>query len=189
MRCCLNSYSLKSAKEKVLLEKIFSSACFSCPFLLLSVPVLFHPRTPSPSLPIDHIAAGFRRRTELGGEGRIESLLLLPFESMEPFIQLLFSFLFRSFLSLSLVYATAMGPQLSASVAAQVQLAVAGGNSPTTPPVVSPMATLMSITDTLPPGSPRNGPSPPQQVPQRSASRGSQHSTHSSGTITCHAPT
>lgn len=75
-----------------------------------------------------------------------------------------------------------MGPQLSAAVAAQVQMAVAGGNSPTTPPVVSPMANLMSITDTLPPGSPRNGPSPPQQAPQRSASRGSQHSTHSSGT-------
>lgn len=95
-----------------------------------------------------------------------------------------FSFSFH----LDLVYATAMGPQLSAqlsaAVAAQVQLAVAGGNSPTTPPVVSPMANLMSITDTLPPGSPRNGPSPPQQAPQRSASRGSQHSTHSSGTDT-----
>lgn len=95
----------------------------------------------------------------------------------QPFLSFFF------FRSLSfLVYGTAMGPQLSAAVAAQVQMAVAGGNSPTTPPVVSPMANLMSITDTLPPGSPRNGPSPPQQAPQRSASRGSQHSTHSSGT-------
>lgn len=43
----------------------------------------------------------------------------------------------------------------------------------------SPMANLMSITETLPPGSPRNGPSPPGQ--QRAGSRGSQHSPNSSG--------
>lgn len=54
-----------------------------------------------------------------------------------------------------------------------------------TPPVPqtlqSPMANLMSITETLPPGSPRNGPSPPGPPPPRTASRGSQHSPNSSG--------
>lgn len=45
----------------------------------------------------------------------------------------------------------------------------------------SPMANLMSITETLPPGSPRNGPSPPGPPPPRTASRGSQHSPNSSG--------
>ncbi|KAL9882603.1 probable E3 ubiquitin-protein ligase IRF2BPL isoform X1 [Glossina fuscipes] len=44
----------------------------------------------------------------------------------------------------------------------------------------SPMANLMSITETLPPGSPRNGPSPPGPPPPRTASRGSQHSPNSS---------
>lgn len=48
-------------------------------------------------------------------------------------------------------------------------------------PLQSPMANLMSITETLPPGSPRNGPSPPGPPPPRSASRGSQHSPNSSG--------
>lgn len=57
------------------------------------------------------------------------------------------------------------------------------GNS--TPPAPqsatqSPMANLMSITETLPSGSPRNGPSPPGPPP-RTASRGSQHSPNSSG--------
>uniref|UniRef100_A0A1A9VCK4 Interferon regulatory factor 2-binding protein 1/2-like C3HC4 zinc finger domain-containing protein n=3 Tax=Glossina TaxID=7393 RepID=A0A1A9VCK4_GLOAU len=42
------------------------------------------------------------------------------------------------------------------------------------------MANLMSITETLPPGSPRNGPSPPGPPPPRTASRGSQHSPNSS---------
>lgn len=54
-----------------------------------------------------------------------------------------------------------------------------------TPPVPqtlqSPMANLMSITETLPPGSPRNGPSPPGPPPPRTASRGSQQSPNSSG--------
>lgn len=46
----------------------------------------------------------------------------------------------------------------------------------------SPMAALMSVADTLPPGSPRSaGGSPPQPPPQRSASRSSQHSPNSSG--------
>lgn len=45
----------------------------------------------------------------------------------------------------------------------------------------SPMANLMSITETLPPGSPRNGSSPPGPPPPRTASRGSQHSPNSSG--------
>ncbi|XP_021205005.1 interferon regulatory factor 2-binding protein-like A isoform X1 [Bombyx mori] len=46
----------------------------------------------------------------------------------------------------------------------------------------SPMAALMSVTDTLPPGSPRSaGGSPPQPQTQRSASRSSQHSPNSSG--------
>lgn len=48
-------------------------------------------------------------------------------------------------------------------------------------PLQSPMANLMSITETLPPGSPRSGPSPPGPPPPRSASRGSQHSPNSSG--------
>lgn len=45
----------------------------------------------------------------------------------------------------------------------------------------SPMANLMSITETLPPGSPRSGPSPPGPPPPRTASRSSQHSPNSSG--------
>lgn len=61
------------------------------------------------------------------------------------------------------------------------------GNDQATPPVPqtlqSPMANLMSITETLPPGSPRNGPSPPGPPPPRTASRGSQHSPNSSGKI------
>lgn len=62
-----------------------------------------------------------------------------------------------------------------------------GNNDQATPPVPqtlqSPMANLMSITETLPPGSPRNGPSPPGPPPPRTASRGSQHSPNSSGKI------
>lgn len=55
-----------------------------------------------------------------------------------------------------------------------------------TPPIAvtlqSPMANLMSITETLPPGSPRNGPSPPGPPgAQRTGSRNSQHSPNSSG--------
>lgn len=47
------------------------------------------------------------------------------------------------------------------------------------------MAALMSVADTLPPGSPRSaGGSPPQPPPQRSASRSSQHSPNSSGMYT-----
>ncbi|KAJ8869112.1 hypothetical protein PR048_030678 [Dryococelus australis] len=46
----------------------------------------------------------------------------------------------------------------------------------------SPMAALMSVADTLPPGSPRSaGGSPPGSTGPRSASRGSQHSPNSSG--------
>ncbi|XP_053680110.1 interferon regulatory factor 2-binding protein-like A [Anopheles nili] len=62
-----------------------------------------------------------------------------------------------------------------------------GGGGDSTPPapsvaqLQSPMANLMSITETLPPGSPRNGPSPPGPPPPRTASRGSQHSPNSSG--------
>uniref|UniRef100_A0A182QTZ0 Uncharacterized protein n=1 Tax=Anopheles farauti TaxID=69004 RepID=A0A182QTZ0_9DIPT len=62
-----------------------------------------------------------------------------------------------------------------------------GGSGDSTPPapsvapLQSPMANLMSITETLPPGSPRNGPSPPGPPPPRTASRGSQHSPNSSG--------
>lgn len=48
----------------------------------------------------------------------------------------------------------------------------------------SAMANLVSITETLPSGSPRNGPSPGPPGPPRSASRGSQHSPNSSGTHT-----
>ena len=47
----------------------------------------------------------------------------------------------------------------------------------------SPMAALMSVTDNLPPGSPRSaGGSPPGPTGPRSASRGSQHSPNSTGT-------
>ncbi|XP_055601707.1 interferon regulatory factor 2-binding protein 1-like isoform X2 [Uranotaenia lowii] len=59
-----------------------------------------------------------------------------------------------------------------------------GDSTPPTPsvaPLQSPMANLMSITETLPPGSPRNGPSPPGPHPPRTSSRGSQHSPNSSG--------
>lgn len=52
---------------------------------------------------------------------------------------------------------------------------------PPPPPLQSPMANLMSITETLPPGSPRSGPSPPGPPPPRTASRGSQNSPNSSG--------
>lgn len=59
-----------------------------------------------------------------------------------------------------------------------------GGGGPVPPTLQSPMANLMSITETLPPGSPRNGPSPPgPPPPQRTASRGSQHSPNSSGRV------
>lgn len=61
-------------------------------------------------------------------------------------------------------------PQLSTTASSVTQLA-------------SPMANLMSITETLPPGSPRNGPSPPGPPPPRTASRGSQHSPNSSGKL------
>lgn len=57
-----------------------------------------------------------------------------------------------------------------------------GDSTPPAPPTLqSPMANLMSITETLPPGSPRSGPSPPGPPPPRTASRGSQHSPNSSG--------
>lgn len=58
-----------------------------------------------------------------------------------------------------------------------------GDSTPPAPPVSlqSPMTNLINITDTLPPGSPRNGPSPPGPPPPRTASRGSQHSPNSSG--------
>lgn len=57
-----------------------------------------------------------------------------------------------------------------------------GDSTPPAPPSLqSPMANLMSITETLPPGSPRSGPSPPGPPPPRTASRGSQHSPNSSG--------
>lgn len=47
----------------------------------------------------------------------------------------------------------------------------------------NPMAALMSVADTLPPGSPRStGGSPPTSVVPRSASRGSQHSPNSTQT-------
>lgn len=62
-------------------------------------------------------------------------------------------------------------PQLSTTASSVTQLAQ------------SPMANLMSITETLPPGSPRNGPSPPGPPPPRTASRGSQHSPNSSGEL------
>lgn len=46
----------------------------------------------------------------------------------------------------------------------------------------SPMAALMSVTDSFPPGSPRSaGGSPPSNAAPRSASRGSQHSPNSTG--------
>lgn len=53
----------------------------------------------------------------------------------------------------------------------------------------SPMAALMSVADTLPPGSPRSaGGSPPGAGGPRSASRGSQHSPNSSGNYTISLP-
>ncbi|XP_054261883.1 interferon regulatory factor 2-binding protein-like B isoform X1 [Macrosteles quadrilineatus] len=60
---------------------------------------------------------------------------------------------------------------------------VGGQQPPATPGATqSPMAALMSVADTLPPGSPRsNGGSPPSAGGPRSASRGSQHSPNSSG--------
>lgn len=59
-----------------------------------------------------------------------------------------------------------------------------GDSTPPVPQTLqSPMANLMSITETLPPGSPRNG-SPPGPPPPRTASRGSQHSPNSSGKAT-----
>lgn len=58
-----------------------------------------------------------------------------------------------------------------------------GDSTPPVPQTLqSPMANLMSITETLPPGSPRN--SPPGPPPPRTASRGSQHSPNSSGKTT-----
>lgn len=67
-----------------------------------------------------------------------------------------------------------------------IPLAQVSIGAETTPPapvvsLQSPMANLMSITETLPSGSPRNGPSPPGPPPPRSASRSSQHSPNSSG--------
>lgn len=61
-----------------------------------------------------------------------------------------------------------------------------GDSTPPVPQTLqSPMANLMSITETLPPGSPRNGSSPPNgPPPPRTASRGSQHSPNSSGKAT-----
>ncbi|XP_067011602.1 interferon regulatory factor 2-binding protein 2 isoform X3 [Anabrus simplex] len=57
----------------------------------------------------------------------------------------------------------------------QQQQQAGGGSSQ------SPMAALMSVADTLPPGSPRSaGGSPPGSGGPRSASRGSQHSPNSS---------
>lgn len=51
----------------------------------------------------------------------------------------------------------------------------------------SPMAALMSVADNLPPGSPRStGGSPPGNAAPRSASRGSQHSPNSTGTLHTH---
>lgn len=65
-----------------------------------------------------------------------------------------------------------------------VGVGVGGNGGPVPPTLQSPMANLMSITETLPPGSPRNGPSPPgPPPPQRTASRGSQHSPNSSGRV------
>lgn len=53
----------------------------------------------------------------------------------------------------------------------------------------SPMAALMSVADTLPPGSPRSaGGSPPSAGGPRSASRGSQHSPNSSGKVLTFVP-
>lgn len=51
----------------------------------------------------------------------------------------------------------------------------------------SPMAALMSVADTLPPGSPRSAGGSPPQAPQqqRSNSRSSQHSPNSSGKMLC----
>ncbi|XP_017782400.1 PREDICTED: interferon regulatory factor 2-binding protein-like A [Nicrophorus vespilloides] len=55
------------------------------------------------------------------------------------------------------------------------------GQQTTSGSIQSPMAGLISVTDTLPPGSPRSaGGSPPSTVAPRSASRGSQHSPNSS---------
>lgn len=67
--------------------------------------------------------------------------------------------------------------------------AVSLGDSSMTTSIASmhtPMANLMSITETLPPGSPRNGGSPPTgPQPPRTSSRGSQNSP-SSGKICNH---
>ena len=46
-------------------------------------------------------------------------------------------------------------------------------------PLHTPMANLMSITETLPPGSPRNGSPPTGPQPPRTSSRGSQNSPSS----------
>ncbi|XP_063698316.1 interferon regulatory factor 2-binding protein 2 [Culicoides brevitarsis] len=64
-----------------------------------------------------------------------------------------------------------------------LQVSIGAETPPTAPavPLQSPMANLMSITETLPSGSPRNGTSPPCPPPPRSASRSSQHSPNSSG--------
>lgn len=51
--------------------------------------------------------------------------------------------------------------------------------SPSVAPPITPMANLMSITETLPPGSPRNGSPPTGPQPPRTSSRGSQNSPSS----------
>lgn len=68
--------------------------------------------------------------------------------------------------------------------------AVSLGESPMTTSVASfhaPMANLISITETLPPGSPRNGSPPTGPQPPRTSSRGSQNSP-SSGRIQASQP-
>lgn len=51
------------------------------------------------------------------------------------------------------------------------------GDSSVTTPIQTPMVNLLSITDTITPGSPHNG--SPNSQPPRSASRGSQNSPSS----------
>lgn len=57
--------------------------------------------------------------------------------------------------------------------------AVQLGDSSASTPIQTPMVNLLSITETIPPGSPHNG--SPNSQPPRSSSRGSQNSP-SSGT-------
>lgn len=61
-----------------------------------------------------------------------------------------------------------------------------GDSSPSTTPIQTPMVNLLSITETIPPGSPHNG--SPNSQPPRSSSRGSQNSP-SSGTGSFIVPT